>query len=125
MGLPVEAVTELTTINCECGGVYAISERYRDQKHIKGGYWHCPYCMCSWGFFGESRISKLEKELELERKRTEWAKQDAKNAEYRRRAVVGKLNKIKKRVSAGVCPCCQRTFQNVARHMKCKHPDYK
>lgn len=29
------------------------------------------------------------------------------------------------RVGAGVCPCCKRTFQQLARHMKCKHPKYR
>jgi hypothetical protein len=24
----------------------------------------------------------------------------------------------------GVCPCCNRTFQQLARHMKAKHPGY-
>jgi hypothetical protein len=23
-----------------------------------------------------------------------------------------------------VCPCCQRSFQNLSRHMKTKHPEY-
>jgi len=32
--------------------------------------------------------------------------------------------RIKNRIAAGVCPCCKRTFQNVARHMQGQHPDY-
>jgi hypothetical protein len=28
-------------------------------------------------------------------------------------------------VANGVCPCCNRTFQNLARHMAGKHPDYE
>lgn len=31
--------------------------------------------------------------------------------------------RLKKRVSAGVCPCCTRTFQNLQRHMATKHPE--
>jgi hypothetical protein len=30
----------------------------------------------------------------------------------------------KERVSAGVCPCCTRTFQNLAQHMANQHPDF-
>lgn len=30
-------------------------------------------------------------------------------------------NRVTKRVSAGVCPCCNRTFQNLARHMASRH----
>lgn len=37
-----------------------------------------------------------------------------------RKAVEKKLN----RVSAGTCPCCNRSFKQLAAHMKNKHPDY-
>lgn len=30
--------------------------------------------------------------------------------------------RIKNRVKSGVCPCCNRTFQNLARHMASQHP---
>ena len=33
------------------------------------------------------------------------------------------LTRLQKRIHAGVCPCCNRTFTNVARHMKTKHPN--
>jgi hypothetical protein len=29
--------------------------------------------------------------------------------------------RIEKRIMAGVCPCCNRTFQNLAKHMENKH----
>jgi hypothetical protein len=32
--------------------------------------------------------------------------------------------RIRNRIAAGVCPCCTRTFKNVARHIKDKHPTY-
>lgn len=33
--------------------------------------------------------------------------------------------KLKKRASAGICPCCNRTVSQMARHMKSKHPEFK
>lgn len=33
--------------------------------------------------------------------------------------------RIKNRVKNGVCPCCNRTFENLARHMQAKHSDFK
>lgn len=27
------------------------------------------------------------------------------------------------RIGAGICPCCNRTFSQLARHMQSKHPD--
>ncbi len=123
-GLTLEVNTELTTIDCGvCGGTYAINERYRLQKYQHAGTWHCPYCQTSWGY-GETEISRLKLQLESQKKLTEWAKQEAKHAESRRRAAAGQLTKIKRRVGNGVCPCCNRTFKDLALHMKDKHPDY-
>jgi hypothetical protein len=34
------------------------------------------------------------------------------------------IKRIKKRAAAGTCPCCQRSFSNMATHMKRQHPDY-
>ena len=42
----------------------------------------------------------------------------------RRAAAKGQLTKVKKRVGNGVCPCCTRSFTDLARHMESKHPAY-
>jgi hypothetical protein len=34
------------------------------------------------------------------------------------------VTKIKNRVGHGVCPCCTRSFQNLARHMASEHPTF-
>jgi chemotaxis response regulator CheB len=39
-------------------------------------------------------------------------------------ATRAQLTKTKKRVANGVCPCCNRTFKQLARHMKAKHPEF-
>jgi len=39
-------------------------------------------------------------------------------------ATKGKLTKTKKRVAGGACPCCNRSFVDLARHMQGQHPDY-
>lgn len=116
---------DLSTITCgKCGGIYAISERFRQQKEEHSGYWNCPYCDCSWGY-GTSTVDKLKQELDMERKRKEWAQTDAKNERRRRIALKGQVTKIKNRVGNGICPCCNRSFHNLARHMSSKHPDFK
>lgn len=122
----------LTTINCGCcGGVYAINEQYRAKCNQDGTGWHCPYCQVSWGYFSDNENAQLRRQLEAakreaerERKRKEWAEQEARHAELRARAQKGVATRIKNRVSKGVCPCCNRTFSDLARHMETKHPDY-
>lgn len=38
--------------------------------------------------------------------------------------VKGEVTKLKKRIANGVCPCCKRSFCNLAAHMKTQHPEY-
>lgn len=75
--------------------------------------------------FVESKVAKLEKELETEKKRLEWQRARAARAERQTAAAKGQLTKLKNRVKHGVCPCCNRTFRNVMAHMKTKHPDFE
>lgn len=133
----MSAATRLVTvalveINCgKCGGVYAIGDRYYQQCREKGTAWNCPYCRCGWGFADGGENARLKREIESERKRTEWARQAAENerqrreaAEHRERAQKAAKTRLKNRIAHGVCPCCQRTFENVARHMATKHPGF-
>ena len=39
-------------------------------------------------------------------------------------AAKAQVTKIKKRVGHGVCPCCNRTFGNLAAHIAQKHPTF-
>jgi len=122
------------TITCgECGGTYALSSNYVRKKREEGGHWNCPYCEIGWGF-GDSKLGKLEQKLERERKRREWAEKSRKRAreraEHEARRAAGykgaftKAKKREERVAAGVCPCCNRSFENLRRHMADQHPEY-
>lgn len=39
-------------------------------------------------------------------------------------AAKGRITKIKNRVGHGVCPCCTRSFSNLAKHMASQHSDF-
>jgi hypothetical protein len=132
MSLVMHDVTvRLTQMNCgECGGTYAINERYREQKYKESGFWHCPYCQCSWGY-SEGENARLKQQVEQARNNEKWQRERAERANERadqqaRRAAAarGQVTKIKRRVANGVCPCCKRTFSDLARHMAGQHPDY-
>ena len=119
MGAQIAVQVTLTEMNCgECGGTYAINEIYRAQCHQKGSSWTCPYCKCGWGYSGNSENDKLKRELEAERQRKYDAVARANEATMERDKLARKL----KRVNRGVCPDCNRTFGNLARHIACKHP---
>jgi len=107
-----------------CGVPFCITtelqeRRLRDHKTF--------YCPNGHGqvYTGETKAQKLARKVaRLE------SEMDQKNArieriERSRSAMKGQVTKIKNRVAAGVCPCCNRTFQNLARHMKGQHPQYQ
>lgn len=45
-------------------------------------------------------------------------------AERRASAARGQVTKLKKRAAAGVCPCCNRQFTDLQRHMASKHAGF-
>lgn len=127
------AAVELTPITCgSCGGTYAISERYHAQRAREGGGWHCPYCQVSWGFFGaNTEVARLKTYLDNAQRRTEWAeasaqqeRERAQRLQFKARTYKGHLTRIKNRVGQGTCPCCNRQFKDLRRHMASQHPDY-
>jgi len=114
----IQVTVELTEINCgECGGTYAINERYRLQKYQRGESWTCPYCRTGWGYAGNSENEKLRRELAAEKQRKEAALARENELRVEKEKVERKL----KRVNRGVCPECNRSFQNLVRHMAGKH----
>lgn len=125
MGQVVTLPVELIEINCgECGGTYAINSRYRRQKEEKGGYWNCPYCKCSWGY-GQSENERLRKQLDAEKAAKQRALTDANETREALNKAERSVIRLKNRAKNGVCPCCHRTFKQLAQHMKTKHPKYK
>lgn len=124
MGLALAVTVTLTEISCGgCGGAYAINERYRREKQEKGGSWTCPYCRTWWGY-SEGENARLREQVEAEKKRTRLAL-ERENAERAERVRIeterDKIARKLKRVTKGVCPECQRSFSNLARHMHTKH----
>lgn len=123
--------TQLHVVRCKCGGVYAIAEHVRAYCEEHRTIWHCPYCQTGWGFAYLGPQTKLEKERDaaLERARRleeEVAHQRGRVTQRDRsiRAIRGHATRVRKRIANGVCPCCRRSFENLARHMKGQHPGY-
>ena len=110
-------------VNCgECGGSYAINLLYYDQCRANSRSWTCPYCKVGWGFSNQkTRAQRLEEELRWERQKKDLAQQSANEANARARRVEKQHRTMRTRVFNGVCPCCNRTFQNLMSHMKTQH----
>lgn len=87
-----------------------------------GGTFYCPKGHALR--FGESEIDKMKRKLEAANQRREWAEKNAATARKAEAIARGKLRAQTERVKNGVCPCCNRTFQNLMRHMQTKHPEW-
>ena len=118
---------------CWCGVWHAIPAGLSREAMERGHAVHCPLGH-SWSIM-ESETEKLRKKLvarqaDLDQARAavlhERDRREREVADERRHtaAARGQLTKIKNRVAHGVCPCCKRTFQQLARHMRTKHPEY-
>jgi hypothetical protein len=66
----------------------------------------------------------LKQQLAQKDDEIKWQREHRLGAERRVIAAKGQITKLKKRAKAGTCPCCKRTFHNMAEHMKTKHPDF-
>lgn len=116
---------EFTVINCgACGISFAVPEPWRLQKQRDHTGFRCPNG-CSRAYVGESDVERIARE-----KREAENKLQARvnEAEHARLVAEKELDKVKRakrkieaRVSHGVCPCCDRTFENLAKHMETKH----
>ena len=80
---------------------------------------------------GKSDLQMAREELDRERRARQRAEQriaeaqDQAEAERRRaNGYKGHAAKLAKRAKAGVCPCCNRTFVQLARHMASQHSEF-
>lgn len=124
-----ETVTLVTETCITCGTVYAMEAGMNATRRKSGGNYYCPngHAQC-YSEPTELKLRKRIETLETDLKRTQdsrrhW-KENAEAAERSRSAIKGQLTKVKKRVGNGVCPCCNRTFADLNRHMHSQHPDY-
>lgn len=117
--------TELVTTSCWCGIAHAVPESlYRiAQKNHK----HTIYCPLGheWVIGGKTEAEKLKEQLDDERARSARITADLDQVEASLRATKGVVTRLKNRAIAGVCPCCSRTFKQLASHMANKHPGYE
>lgn len=116
-----------------CGAVFAINQDLHQRYRNEGLAIRCPNPRCDWQsmVIRETEVQRLKKQLAEETARAEraneahrWARERAEAELNSHRATRGHLTRARKRAAAGLCPCCNRSFQNLRRHMKTKHQDF-
>lgn len=114
-----------------CGIPYIIPETMWNEQKKDGGFHKCPNGHSQGWDKGNTDMDRLRRERD--RLKQQAAQKDdeiiyereQKEREKRKAAAArGQVTKMKNRAGNGVCPCCSRSFQNLHRHMKSKHPEY-
>lgn len=130
--IEVTAHATLTTEECcRCGILFAMPADYRQTLvNHPGRTFFCPaghpqhYTGKTDAQRERERGDRLERDLAAARARATAAEDQAQASERSRRALRAAHTRTKRRVAAGVCPCCNRTFADLAGHMTGQHPDY-
>lgn len=127
-----QAVTLATVACCNCGVVFAMPADLRAKRVADKETFWCPngHSQHFTGTSDADRAKKAERDLaqmrdvaESHRKMASHNAALALAAEDALKAEKAEAARLAKRAKAGVCPCCNRTFRQLALHMKKQHPE--
>lgn len=116
---------EYVVVHCGGGGGgtcdvhFCMSRATYDETKRTGRTWYCPN--------GHPRVwggDTTEQKLEAERARASHLEDQLRASIAEGEATRQQLLRDRHRFANGVCPCCQRSFTNVANHMRTQHPEY-
>lgn len=121
---------EFRRLSCsQCGIIYFFPEKWCDTAANEKTAWECPNGHGQQ--FTDSEADRLRRERDrlaqrIAEKDDEIAQVRGQrdSAEHQARAFKGHVTRIRNRIGHGVCPCCNRTFENLHRHMASEHPDF-
>ena len=119
----IQGSIDFTMIQCGgCGIAFYVPSVWHKSKINNHGSFNCPNG-CNRVFTGKSEAEKLKEQMEQLKLQKEKQCDDL---EKKLLIVLGEkyiLKRQLKRVHKGVCPCCNRSFSNLGKHMKTKHPE--
>lgn len=124
---------DLHELQCgTCGVWHAIPSAMYDSCVEEGGYWHCPNGHSRGYREGRHERDAIRRERDLLKQKVAQKDDEIKRqrelkeaAEREAAASRGQVTTLRNRAGAGVCPCCNRSFRQMALHMKNKHPNFR
>lgn len=113
-------IVKLVELVCgTCGVPHAIPEALYEECKREGGFWTCPNGH-SRGYGEGTTAAELKRAKQALAQKDDEIRATKDALDYAK----SEIERQKRRTAAGVCPCCNRTFVQLARHMKTKHPSY-
>lgn len=120
-----------TVICYKCKEPFGIEESTRQVLLRTHQNFYCPHGHVQHYLEGESEETKLRRErdrlkqsIAYEQDRVRRAQEEAEHQRRRANGYKGHATRITRRAKAGVCPCCNRHFVQLERHMATKHPTF-
>ena len=111
----------------ECGVKFGMDEYFYERRQEDGKTFHCPNGhkrIFTQRETLKEKVAFLEKDLMRKDRRLDFERNQRRAIERSNSGLRGVVTRKKRelsRVSKGVCPKCNRSFQNLRRHMACKH----
>lgn len=120
--------SHIVIMDCaSCGIQFGIGADFEERRRNDHEWFYCPNGHMQH-FVGQSEVEKdrdrLKRMYDSATARADSWKDQAEAAEHRRRGQKAANTRLKKRIAAGVCPCCHRSFANVKEHIEHQHPDF-
>jgi DNA-binding XRE family transcriptional regulator len=116
----VDSIAMSTIHCCTCGVVFGMSEDFIKRRREDHKTFYCP-AGHGQNYTGLSEATKLRTELERKEQMLEAEHARTMKMERERNEIQRAHTKMRQRIVNGVCPCCNRTFQNLLRHMQTEH----
>ena len=119
MAQTIDRVTTFVVEDCcNCFIPFAMTSEFEARRRKDKATFYCPngHPQHYLGKSDEQKLREAQQQLAS-------ANEDARIQAARASKAEAEAARLKKRASGGVCPCCNRSFVQLARHMKTKHPD--
>lgn len=107
---------------CDCGIPFLMPNYFKKEKLSSLKNFYCLNGH-SQHYVGKTEAQKLQEQLDDLQKQKDKENQLWEDRLLDSIAEKQKIEKQLKRLHKGTCSCCKRTFTNLARHMKAKHPE--
>lgn len=108
---------------CTCGMAFGMPVEVERARRDDHKWFYCP-AGHQQHYTGKSEAQKLKDELARNTAKLDQV-QNRNQQLIRERDTIAKAHrKMRVRVMNGVCPCCNRSFDNLRAHMSTQHPDF-
>jgi len=123
MSVYVDEIRFVTEQCCNCGVPFAMTEDFRRRRLNDRKSFYCPKGH-GQSYTGKTEVQKLKDQLSLKQDQLNVQTGRAMILENQLDDIAKTYKRVRERIKNGVCPCCNRTFENLLNHMKSEHPDF-